>query len=183
MNRYRTEYISILLQKQKRKRKEIKELLGISNNGILKEIIEGRDIQISRLITIADFFGVSCAEFFEFNGQTVGDNTTIPSSDSLTQHLVRQIVDSEMAARRAIKESNDQLRQMEKESLERLQQQQLEYEREMSRLREELARAKAQLEMLKNGSNNTKTIHATPYSLDVEDSSLLAAEDETEKST
>jgi len=176
MNRYRTEYINILLKKQKRMRKDIKDLLGISNNSILKEIIDGRDIHISRLIKIADFFGVSCAEFFEFNGHVVGDDTPMPSSDALTQHLVRQIVDSEMAARKAVRESDEQLRKMEVESLQRLHQQQLEYEREMSRLREELVRTKAQLELLRN-NNSIKQTQSAPYSLVAEAPKLQAAED------
>jgi len=149
MNNYRKEYINILLKRQHKLRKDIKELLDINNNSVVRQICDGGDIHISRLIQIADFFGVSCAEFFEFNGQTVGDNNPIQSSDALTQHLVQQIVDSEITARKAIKESEEQLRQMEVESLQRLHAQQLEYERETSRLREELIRTNAQLEQLK----------------------------------
>ena len=177
MNTYRKEYINTLLKRQHKLRKDIKELLGIRNNTVLREVCDGGDIYISRLVQIADFFGVSCAEFFEFNGQTVDGSNTMPSSDALTQHLVRQIVESEMAARRAIKESDEQIRQMEKESMQQLQQQQLEYEREMSRLREELVRIKEQLKLSKNGSENIKTIQQTPYPVESETHGLLAAED------
>lgn len=179
MNTFRKEYINILLKKQNVLRKDFKAVLGINNDSIVKQICDGkRDFNIARLIKIADFFGVSCAEFFEFNGHVVGDDTPMPSSDAIIQHLVRQIVDSEMAVRRVVKETDEQLRNMEKESLERLHQQQLEYEREMSRLREELSRVKAQLELLTHNEISDQQIQPTPYSLITDRPSLQAAESE-----
>lgn len=163
MNEYRIGHINTLLSQKKLLKKSLKEYLGISNDTTVHDICAGKDIYISRLVMIADFIGVPVAEFFLFNGKKEDSISSGNGEESLTQYLVRQIVDSEMVARKIQKECGQDLRDKEVECMRRMHDQQLEYEREIAKLRSELNVAKAQLEMMKNGI--MKTGSPTPSKL------------------
>lgn len=184
MNEYRIGYINLLLNKKKIQKKSLKKFLGITNDTTIREICEGKDMYVSRLVKIADFLGVPVAEFFLLNGVVEQQSQGEEAGQSLTQYLVKQIVESEMVTRRTVKETERQLREKETECLQRLHEQQLEYEKELARLRSELNITKAQLEMAKNGTYQPEPSNpAKHYLSNNKDGVLRAAEPKSKELT
>lgn len=159
MNNYRKEHINYLLHKKGVMKKELKEYLGLKNDEIVRDICNGGDMHVSRLIKIANYFGVSCAEFFEYNGNITDTEQTEKSSETITQYLVRQIIDSEMTTRKTIKDCDEQLKKKEVECIQRLHDQQIQYEQKIAALNIELTKAITRLDIHAEEVNLNSKVH------------------------
>lgn len=154
MEKFIQDKVKSLVAEKKITVTQFKRGAQIKDHNTALGIIDGADnMKVSKLVDIANYFGVSCADFFESVGGVTVKKRSVVKKTPVEESLIQQVVDSERALYDLKEKYTTERQELEIAHLRELYDMRLSYEKQIADLRAELAEEKAKSDIYANEIN------------------------------